>query len=269
MSAERNRPSDVVLDMLRSARSRQRTARSLVSAGELFGYTGNTMRVTLSRLMARGLLESPERGLYRLTRQTDALNHFVERWREGEARVSAWNGDTWLFAHLQGEAAKNIWALDALGFRPLRATLFGRPANLSLRPAALRTLAQSIGLDADVLLLEGTPEGPTDPWRQLWQPEEMEATYRDSLARLQASAAALPRMPLDEAKLECFRLGGEMIHLLAKDPLLPNVWLNAEPRRQLWQAMLAYDAQGKDIWAAGKADALNHMPRPQLLQETA
>lgn len=269
MSAERNRPSDVVLDMLRSARSRQRTARSLVSAGELFGYTANTMRVTLSRLMARGLIESPERGLYRLTRQTDALNQFVERWREGEARVSAWDRETWLFAHLQGEAAKSVWTLHALGFRPLRNHLFGRPANLSLSVSELRTLAQSIGLETDVLLLKGSPEGPTHTWQQLWQPGAIEATYRASLARLQASAAALPHMPLDEARLECFRLGGEMIHLLAKDPLLPTAWLDAEPRRQLWQAMLAYDAQGKDIWAAGKADALHHMPRPQLIQETA
>ena len=269
MSANRSKPADVILDMLRSARSRQRTARSLVSAGELFGYTANTVRVNLSRLMARGLIDSPERGLYRLTRQTDALNQFVERWRDGEARVRPWDGTTWLFAHLQEEAAKSIWALDALGFRPVRTNLFGRPSNLSLDRTELRTLAQSIGLEADVLLLESTPEGSTAAWQRRWQPGELDTTYRGSLARLHASAAALPNMTLDEARLECFRLGGEMIHLLAKDPLLPDAWLDAEPRRQLWQAMLAYDAQGKDIWAAGKADALHHMPRPQLIQETA
>ena len=269
MSSSRRKPANVVLDMLRSARSRQRTARSLVSAGELFGYTANTMRVTLSRLMARGLIESPERGLYRLTSQTDALNQFVEGWRDGEARVQPWDGETWLMAHIQGEPARSHWALDALGFREVRPALFARPANLREPLAELRALAISLGMDAAVMLASATPDASAADWQRFWRPDAIDATYEDALLRLDRSARALADMPLDEARLECFTLGGEMIQILAKDPLLPGNWIDTSKRQALRTAMRAYDAQGKDIWAAGKQDSLRHMPRPQLTQEIA
>ncbi len=267
MTANRQKPTSVVLDMLRSARSRQRTARSLVSAGELFGYTPNTMRVTLSRLMARGLIDSPERGLYRLTSQTDALNQFVERWRLGEDRVRPWDNDTWLFAHLQGDPAKSVWALNALGFREVRPALFARPDNLQQSLRELRSLALSIGMDEAVLLVRGQPDVTPTQWRSVWRPQELNDTYTNALARLTASEKDLANMSLDDARLACFTLGGEMIHHLAKDPLLPDNWVNVADRHALWQATLRYDTLGKEIWAAGKEETLHHMPRPQLMQE--
>lgn len=273
MSRERNSPSAVILDMLRSARSRQRSAQSLIAAGALFGFSENTVRVTLSRLASRGLVGSPERGLYRLSEQTDALNDFVERWRLGEARTRAWRRGAWLFAHLAPggtEQAATLWALDALGFREVRPGLFARPDNLALTTAELRALAESIGLGADVLLVAGAPEGDPSPasWWRAWQPEILEADYGDALDRLQDSAARLARLPAEEARLECFTLGGEMIHRLAKDPLLPDDCVDTKAREALWRAMLAYDVQGKEIWArdsaTGTSEALRRMPRPQL-----
>ncbi|MEZ5557697.1 MAG: hypothetical protein R3E86_04030 [Pseudomonadales bacterium] len=266
MPAERDKPSTVVLDMLRSARSRQRTARSLIAAGELFGFSENTLRVTLSRLMARGLIESPERGLYRLSGQTDALNDFVERWRLGEARVRAWEPGTWLFAHVQGEVAASAWTLDALGFREVRPTLFARPDNLALSLDALRELATGLGLEPGVLLLRGTPEGDPAParWIKAWHPTRLDDGYIEGLQRLAHSSSRLAGLEPDAARLECFRLGGEMIHRLAKDPLLPDQFVNASAREALWRAMLDYDLQGKEIWASGKDGALRRMPRPQL-----
>jgi len=254
--------------MLRSARSRRRTTRSLISAGELFGFSANTMRVTLSRLMARGLIESPERGLYQLSSQTDALNEFVERWRLGEARVRAWAPGAWLFAHLQGEVAGSEWALDALGFREVRPALYARPDNLTLTLTELRPLAASIGLEPGVLLLAGTPddERAGERWQKAWHPKRLDDEYEDALARLKTSAERLSALPLDEARLECFALGGEMIHRLAKDPLLPAEMVDVAARERLWRAMLDYDVQGKDIWASGRDDVLRRMPRPQLEQ---
>jgi phenylacetic acid degradation operon negative regulatory protein len=256
----------VILDMLRSARSRHRTARSLIAAGGLFGFSENTMRVTLSRLLSRGLIESPERGLYRLTDQTDALNDFVERWRLGEARVRPWRRGHWLFAHLQGEVVSSEWALDALGFREVRPALLARPDNLAVRLQELRTLADGLGLEPGVLLIAGQPEGDPAPqnWLKAWHPTRLDDEYADALGRLEQSARRLPELPLDEARMECFSLGGEMIHRLAKDPLLPGEFVSIQAREALWRAMLDYDRLGKDIWASGKDEALRRMPRPQL-----
>jgi phenylacetic acid degradation operon negative regulatory protein len=267
MSRQRTKPSSVVLDMLRSARSRRRTVRSLIDAGALFGFSENTMRVTLSRLNARGLIESPERGLYRLTEQTDALNDFVERWRLGEARVREWQPGTWVLAHVQGDLAASAWALDALGFREIRTALYARPDNLALSHAELRTLAESIGLKPSVLLMAGTPEGEgVSEWVKAWHPTRLEDDYADALERLDASAKRLPSLSRTEAMLECFTLGGEMIHRLAKDPLLPGEFVDCAARGALGQAMLDYDQLGKRIWAAGKDDTLRHMPRPQMVR---
>lgn len=278
MSRERSRPSDVILDMLRSARSRRRSAQSLIAAGALFGFPENTVRVTLSRLMARGMIESPGRGLYRLASTTDALNDFVERWRLGERRVRRWTTGDWLFVHHSGAStgpdrngerhSQSLWALDALGFRPVRPDLLARPDNLTLSVPELRTLALRIGLGPDALFVRGRPEGESEAtaWSDHWQPQQLDADYRQALMRLAASAARLPEMPLEAACMECFTLGGEMIHRLAKDPLLPGDWVDVDARRQLSQCMLDYDAQGKAIWDRGKQGAMRHMPHPQLAQ---
>ena len=276
MSRERSKPSDVILDMLRSARSRRRSVQSLITAGALFGFPENTMRVTLSRLMARGMIDSPERGHYRLTRRTDALNDFVERWRLGEQRVRPWEEGSWLFAFDgNGKTSgmrpssgdpRNSWALDALGFREVLPGLPARPDNLSLSLPELRSLALSIGLRSSSLLVSGRPDGSSMEveWLDRWQPQSLEADYLSALRRLEESAARLPDLPLDAACIECFSLGGEMIHRLAKDPLLPGSCIDVSARHLLWRRMLDYDALGKTIWARGRQGAMHHMPHPQL-----
>jgi len=263
MSRARNKPSAVILDMLRSARTQRRSAQSLVAVGQLFGFSENTVRVTLSRLMTRGLIESPERGVYALSKRSDALHSFVERWRLGEARVRLWRPGTWLFAHPQGDVAGSEWALDALGFRQVRPGLYARPDNLATDLAELRALAAGIGLAPATLLIAGRVDGDQAGWLKAWHPVRLDDDYADAAARLAASAARLPDLPRDQARLECFTLGGEMIHRLAKDPLLPAEVVDVTAREALWRAMVAYEAQGKEIWARD-SDALRHMPRPQL-----
>jgi phenylacetic acid degradation operon negative regulatory protein len=266
VTAKRSRPSDIVLDLLRGARSRGYTARALVEVGELFGLTENTVRVTLSRLMARGLIESPARGTYRLGKETDALNAFVERWRLGEARVRPWQPGTWIFAHVQGELAGSLWALDALGFREVRSGLHARPDNLSLDLDALRNVAAGVGLAPGVLLIAGRPEGEPVPaaWLRAWHPSSLDDAYLETLQRLRESAARLSGMSPDAARLESFRLGGEAIHLLAKDPLLPGEFVDVEARAALSEAMTGYEALGKSIWAKTFGTSIRAMPIPQL-----
>lgn len=266
MSRSRTRPSDVIFDLLRSTRRRRQPAGALIETGALFGFSENTMRVTLSRLMARGRIESPSRGVYSLSPQTDALNDFVERWRLGEQRVRPWQPGRWLFAHAAEPPDAALWALDALGFRAAQPGLFVRPDNLAMEGDALRALASSIGLVPEVLLIAGTPQGEAVPegWVALWKPAALDADYRRCIERLEASAARLPELDDDDARLECFRLGGEMIHRLAKDPLLPAELVDATARDALGQATLEYDRLGKELWASASHGELRHMPHPRL-----
>jgi phenylacetic acid degradation operon negative regulatory protein len=266
MSGIRSRPADVLLDLLRSVGERGHSVRFLVDAGALFEFSENRVRVTLSRLLTRGLIESPARGRYRLAARTDALNEFVERWRLGEARVRPWTPGEWLFAHLAGPPTGTRWALDALGFREVRPGLFARPDNLQLEAEALRRLARGIGAAPELLLIRGRPDGDGagEDWRRSWQPEALAAVYEELRQRLSESAARIGELPLDRARLESFRLGGEAIHRLVKDPLLPEQWLDPSLRAALVRETLAYDAAGKAVWATARGREANALPVPQL-----
>jgi phenylacetic acid degradation operon negative regulatory protein len=265
MDMPRSRPSDTLLDLLRGAGRRGRSARSLITVAALFGLGENTVRVTLSRLVARGVVESPDRGRYRLTARTDSLNEFVERWRQGEARVRPWCGH-WLFAHPTDDDTGNAWALEALGFREVRAGLFARPDNLTITPDELRNLGRGIGLAPATLLVAGRVQGEpeTEAWRQAWDPATLDRRYSAMIGRLSSSGARLPQLPQAEARLESFRLGGEAIHLLAKDPLLPDGFVDVTARAGLWRAMVAYEAIGIAAWAGAFQETAESMPIPQL-----
>lgn len=266
MSHDRTRPAAVILDLLRSASGHEYSAQALIRFGAVFGFPENRVRVTLSRLLSRGLIESPERGRYRLAAQGDRLHGFVERWRLGEARTRAWSPGQWLFAHPQGEVAGSHWALDALGFREVRNGLWARPDNLALATDALAELGTDIGLAADVLIFPGRVDDVAAAWTRVWHPVALEEAYAEFCERLAQSAARLESLPLAEAMLESFTLGGEVVHRLAKDPLLPGELIDVSDRARLTAAMLEYDALGRRVWAQAGDDAPLATPRPQLKQ---
>ncbi|TVS11452.1 MAG: hypothetical protein EA417_18095 [Gammaproteobacteria bacterium] len=267
VSHDRTRPAAVMLDLLRSADGHENSAQALIRYGAVFGFPENRIRVTLSRLLARGLIESPERGRYRLAAQGDRLHAFVERWRLGEARVRPWQPGRWLFAHPQGEVAGSHWALDALGFREVRNGLWSRPDNLSCDQAALEELGAGIGLAPDVLIFPGRPQDvAAAAWLRSWHPTALEEAYVDLRERLDSSARQLEQLTLAEAMLKSFTLGGEVVHRLAKDPLLPAELIDVTERARLSAAMLDYDALGRRVWAHAGEDAPLATPRPQLVQ---
>jgi phenylacetic acid degradation operon negative regulatory protein len=266
MSLPRSRPSDTVLDLLRAAGPDGLSARALVGVANLFGFTENTMRVTLSRLVARELVQSPTRGHYCLAPQANALNDYVERWRLGELRVRPWRPGEWLFAHPGDDLPGADWALDALGFREVRRGLLARPNNLTLSLDELRELGAGLGLPPGTLLLNARPQGEatTGNWARAWHPGLLDDDYAQTTELLRASAARIPSLSLEEARLEAFRLGGEAIHKLAKDPLLPAEFVDVGARLELWKAMVEYERLGKSVWAEIFDAPSQALPIPQL-----
>ena len=55
-------------------------------------------------------------------------------------------------------------------------------------------------------------------------------------------------MTTKDAMTESFRLGSNAIHMLTKDPLLPDQLYDTQNRALLCNAMLAYDDAGRQIW---------------------
>jgi len=253
-SADAISPKSLVLDLLRVAAEPQ-PVRGLCEIGSLFGFTNNAMRVAVTRLVGRGLLESDERGWYRLASVATPRADFVERWRQGERRVRAWKGQ-WLTVWLPKGAPRavrrrSLSALAWLGFREGLPGMYVRPDNLAGVVETVRLQATPLGLEAEAELFVSASW--SDPlvrrWtRELWPAGAIRARCRDATRELERSAARLLDMPGEQAVVQAFQRGGKAIGVLATDPLLPDAIVDGTERRALTEATLRYDALGRRVW---------------------
>ena len=69
----------LILDLLSTLRRGSMPVRALVAAGSFFGIEENALRVALTRLLARGLVERDERGQYRAGSRAGALDRWIKR----------------------------------------------------------------------------------------------------------------------------------------------------------------------------------------------
>lgn len=260
------KPANVILDLLRTYPARGTSARKIMAAGELFGLNDNLMRVTLSRLVQKGIIENFERGYYRLSNRTDPLSDFVEEWREGEARRIAWDENSWLLVHTSGKTAdKRNWALQSTGFRMIQDSLWMRPDNLAIEHSTLEQRLSDLGTAHPFILVSGGYI--TDPWRREWMEridvDSLTQQYVAAVRDLEESLARLPDLPRADAMIETFNVGGKAIQLLAKDPLLPDQIQDPATRIRLWELMLEYDKTGRSIWAGKDPNVPDSMPISQ------
>jgi phenylacetic acid degradation operon negative regulatory protein len=247
-----------VLDLLRVADAGALPVRSLVATAELFGFTSNAVRVALARLAAEGLVESDERGLWRLAPSTDPLSQHVENWRLGEKRRRVWRGE-WLAVWLpkgaaRADRARSRRALTLFGFREGLDALWVRPDNLARPLGAVRQSLAALGLEAgaEPFVARDFSAALVAGWTaRLWNTRALDRGYREARAELERSSARIPRLPRDRARVETFLLGGRAIRILATDALLPDEILPGAERAALHAAMLDYDVLGRRAWAAG------------------
>ena len=107
-------PKNVLLDMLRMTRHEAIAAKSLVDTGKLFGFNGNAIRVALTRLVSSGIVESDERGYYRLSSTSEQLNDFLDTWRLGDKRLIEWDTNETRLSH--------VFQMDSIGIGYLSRT---------------------------------------------------------------------------------------------------------------------------------------------------
>jgi phenylacetic acid degradation operon negative regulatory protein len=222
------------------------------------------MRVALARLRARGLVESDERGLYRLSTAAEPVNREVRSWRSIERSAGAWDG-CWVAVEASGlprgdrkGSRKRARALQLLGFESLSAALRVRPDNLVGGLPAVRQRLAALGYTpAPVVFKLSALDPDTDARaRSLWDVSALEAGYASLQARLAASAERLSSLPTEQAMAESFRLGGEAVRRIVLDPLLPAPIVDTEARRALVDEMRRYDRLGRQCWKAWAGESV-------------
>jgi phenylacetic acid degradation operon negative regulatory protein len=251
-------PKRLILDLLSTAPKRSMAVGALVAAGRLFGFSENSIRVTLARRRAAGLIDPDDRGRYLLAQKAAAVGKQATSWRSVEQRVRAWDGG-WIGVHTAAVRRSERRAhrhgdraLRFLGFEPLDAHLHVRPDNVVGGVEAVRQQLYELGLDAKAMVfginnLDATTERRA---RRLWDTAALRDGYRASLVALQASQRRLTELPPHAALVESFLLGGRVIRQIVLDPLLPEPLVPTNERKALVEAMCCYDRAGRACWSS-------------------
>lgn len=241
--------------MLQASNNRAMHVKTLVSIGNIFGYTGNTLRVNITRLIRKGTIESDERGLYQLSRKGIQISRYIDSWRDGEKRLKRWNG-RWLCFYLTGKtevgSKKAGKDFGFSGFREGLPNLWIRPDNLTAQPQQVEKLLIRIARleQGEMFIANGFKEKLVRQWQEtLWPVDTIIQTQTRCLEKLEKSSSRVSKMPLENALVESFLMGSEAINTLTNDPLLPREIMDGTGRKNLARAMLAYDELGKQIWS--------------------
>ena len=252
-------PKNVTIDILRIAGVTPLPNQVLLEVGGLFGFSNNAMRVAINRLMNRGILEKSETSHYQLSTSSDPISEFVGNWHNAEGRIKPWQSDQWLICHLpkspdRSIRMRSIKALHLRGFRQGPDNLWIRPDNLSNSFHCLEKHLKQLGLEDQAALIASHKLSSTvsELWLVLWdEPENTLAYHQHFPAMAEAliiSQQQLAEMSTKDAMTESFRLGSSAIHMLTKDPLLPDQLCDTTNRTLLCNTMLEYDKVGRSIW---------------------
>jgi len=246
----------LILELLLAAEHGVLSAREAILACGLFGLQENNVRVTLARLCAEGMLETAERGLYRLGPQASELAGDVATWRNVETRLRPWHGD-YLLVHVgslgrtdRTALRRRERALRLLGFRELERGLFIRPNNIESGIEAVRLRLYRLGLEetATVFQASGFDGAREQLIRELWDGTALTEAYTQTQRRLEDGLRTGPHQPPAVAACEAFVLGSQAIRQVVYDPLLPSPFVDAERRHHFITTVKTFDAVGHRIW---------------------
>lgn len=264
----------LILDLLRTSKPSALPVRLLINTAAIFDISENALRVNLNRLIKRDVIAQDSRGYYQVSETTSPLRNWVSSWRDGEQRVKPWESQ-WLSLQLSSalkpKASEQIErAAYRLGFRQFWESCWVRPDNLRVSTRDLRQLIVQLSGQNDFLLMGVTHFECQDDPSQLWPIARLEQDYQRQIDVLNVSLAKLKSVDLSTKFRDSFILGGDCIHTLAIDPLLPPEMINTELRESLTQLMHRYDRVCRPFWQQLFSDyKFSHSPahlEPQLNQ---
>lgn len=246
----------LVLDFLSTRAPRELSAQAILSVGTALGFSEQNLRMALTRLVEESAAVSSGRGLYRLSPGGEAMRLEVRKWRAVGNLTRPWTGgwiavfDAPVPRSDRAAMRRHEQAMRLRGMRELRAGLWIRPANLRDSVAELREQLAGLGLHPAALVagLNDLDRKSATSAPRLWETASMLAAYKTLTDELHASAARLPKIPMEAAAAESLILGRDVIRHINLDPLLPDELMPQRSLTALVRTMSDYDAAARTIW---------------------
>ncbi|MGO9607984.1 MAG: hypothetical protein ACLQAT_32045 [Candidatus Binataceae bacterium] len=247
---------ELVIDFLSNRSPGEMPARVVVDTAAALGFSEQSIRMALTRLVEDELALNTGRGLYRLAPSGDAMRKEVRKWRNIASLTQAWSGgwvciyDAPIARSDRAALRRHQRAIRLRGFRELRPGLWLRPANLRLSIAELRDELGALGLHRDAMVAEmrELDERARGDAMGLWDMQGLLASYEALTRAMAASTRRVERLPLATAAGETMVLGRDVIRHINLDPLLPEELMPQRPLRTMVQAMIEYDTMARQIW---------------------
>ncbi len=247
-------PRNIILDLMGVSHPNPMEAAHLPVISHVFSVPVNNLRVALTRLAAKGMLDNTQRGVYRLSAKAIVRNEFTRRWKSPQYSDKPWDA-SWIACHLSKGSnrsirSKSINALNWFGFKPGLDGIWVRPNNLVQSVSELLSVLRSLGLEAhaQVFSINDVEATLAKSWQTLWATTELDTRYQQLNEKLLHSFKQLQSAQPTTTLLETCLLGSEAIHLLATDPQLPPDIRPACHYEELRTTMLEYDQIGRKIW---------------------
>lgn len=258
-------PRRFLLKLLFASEGQSLSTREMLAAGEVLGFTPNSLRVALVRLGSEGLIASSARGVYELGPEALALAEDASYWRAGEQRVRPWSGE-WIVVHTGALARTDRTALrrrarvlDLVGLREFARGLQVRPDNLAGGVVAVRARLRQLGLEGEASVIVARDFEPAELERihKLWDGRALSRQYERTRQQLEKLLTRAADLETQVAAREVFRAGDDAIRTLIYDPLLPAPLVDVAARAAFTDIVLRFDDAGHRIW---RALGLQHAP---------
>jgi phenylacetic acid degradation operon negative regulatory protein len=247
---------ELVIDFLSNRYPREMSVQEIAGVGIALGFSEQSLRMALTRLVEQLVAANIGRGRYRLSPSSETMRDEVRKWRRVDDLAKPWSGawigvfDASVPRSDRAALRRHERAMRLRGFRELQSGLWIRPANLRDSVAELREHLRALGLHPAALVvgLHDLDDDARARTTGLWDTEAMLATYRALAQELIASKSKLERLPLDTAAAESMVLGRDVIRHINLDPVLPEELMPQRALTNLIRVMTDYDQNARQIW---------------------
>ncbi len=150
---------ELVIDFLSNRYPREMSVQEITGVGIALGFTEQSLRMALTRLVEQSVAANIGRGRYRLSPSGEAMRDEVRKWRHLDDLARPWSGawigvfDASVPRSDRAALRRHERAMRLRGFRELQSGLWIRPANLRDSVAELREHLRALGLHPAALVV--------------------------------------------------------------------------------------------------------------------